>query len=146
MPWYTYVGAAVVVVAVAIIIGIRIYKSHKAGQKINFDTFIDMYGDQIINVLKDVIVLLQIDINKFASKEEYEKAIISTTIEKLKENAEELGIDPQIIGLFDTKALTEIVYSVFNGNIVKVFSVLSSDTIKENSKMYEDKVVIALGK
>lgn len=145
MPWYTYVGAAVVVVAVIVIIGIRLYKSHKSGKEVTFDEFIDMYGDQIIAVLKDVIVLLQINIDQFESREDYEKAIISTTIDKLKENAGELGIDAQILGLFDTKALTEIVYSVFSGNIVNIFSVLSGDAISQNSSMYEDEVVVALG-
>lgn len=145
MPWYTYVGAAVVVVAVIAIIGIRLYKSHKSGKEVTFDEFIDMYGDQIIAVLKDVIVLLQINIDQFESREDYEKAIISTTIDKLKENAGELGIDAQILGLFDTKALTEIVYSVFSGNIVNIFSVLSGDAISQNSSMYEDEVVVALG-
>lgn len=145
MPWYTYVGAAVVVVAVIVIIGIRLYKSHKSGKEVTFDEFIDMYGDQIIAVLKDVIVLLQINIDQFESREDYEKAIISTTIDKLKENAGELGIDAQILGLFDTKALTEIVYSVFSGNIVNIFSVLSGDAISQNSNMYEDEVVVALG-
>lgn len=145
MPWYTYIGAAIVVVAVIAIIGIRLYKSHKSGKEVTFDEFIDMYGDQIIAVLKDVIVLLQINIDQFESREDYEKAIISTTIDKLKENAGELGIDTQILGLFDTKALTEIVYSVFSGNIVNIFSVLSGDAISQNSNMYEDEVVVALG-
>lgn len=138
------IAVGVLVAAVLAIIGVRIYTMRKNNVTITFDDFISMYSEQIIKVLQDVIVLLQINVDEFEDKETYEKTIISTTIDMLKENSAEFGIDAKLINLFDTDNLTEIVYTVFNGNLVKVFSVIDADKIVAKSELYESEVVAAL--
>lgn len=138
------IAVGVLVAAVLAIIGVRIYTMHKNNVTITFDDFISMYSEQIIKVLQDAIVLLQINVDEFEDKETYEKTIISTTIDMLKENSTEFGIDAKLVNLFDTDNLTEIVYTIFNGNLVKVFSVIDADKIVAKSELYESEVVVAL--
>lgn len=138
------IAVGVLVAAVLAIIGVRIYTMRKNNVTITFDDFISMYSEQIIKVLQDVIVLLQINVDEFEDKEAYEKTIISTTIDMLKENSAEFGIDAKLVNLFDTDNLTEIVYTIFNGNLVKVFSVIDADKIVAKSELYESEVVAAL--
>lgn len=138
------IAVGVLVAAVLAIIGVRIYTMRKNNVTITFDDFISMYSEQIIKVLQDVIVLLQINVDEFEDKETYEKTIISTTIDMLKENSAEFGIDAKLVNLFDTDNLTEIVYTIFNGNLVKVFSVIDADKIVAKSELYESEVVAAL--
>lgn len=138
------IAVGVLVAAVLAIIGVRIYTMRKNNVTVTFDDFISMYNEQIIKVLQDVIVLLQINVDEFEDKETYEKTIISTAIDMLKENSAEFGIDAKLINLFDTDNLTEIVYTIFNGNLVKVFSVIDADKITANSELYESEVVAAL--
>ena len=144
MTLFNIIATCIVIVSIAIIIGIRIYKLRKDNKEITIETFIDLYGDQIIAVLKDVILILQINISTFNTKEEYEREIISITIDKIKENYTEMNIDMTFINLLDTDALTEIVYSVFNGNIINVFSVLAPEDISQKPEIYEEEVVAAL--
>lgn len=140
------VGGAIVFVVVAAIIALTIYKSKKSNpsKTITFDDFIEMYGDQIIAALKDVVEILQVNMDEFDDREEYERVIISLTITKLKENSSELGIDATLVNLFDTDTLTEIVCKVFNGHAVEIFSVLGKAVIASNVSMYSDDVVLAL--
>lgn len=138
------IAVGVLVAAVLAIIGVRIYTMRKNNVTITFDEFISTYSEQIIKVLQDVIVLLQINVDEFEDKETYEKTIISTTIDMLKDNSAEFGIDAKLINLFDTDNLTEIVYTIFTGNLVKVFSVIDADKIVAKSELYESEVVAAL--
>ena len=138
------IAVGILVAAVLAIIGVRIYTMRKNNVNITFDEFISMYSEQITKVLQDVIVLLQINVEEFEDKETYEKTIISTTIDMLKENSAEFGIDAKLINLFDTDNLTEIVYTIFTGNLVKVFSVIDADKITAKPELYESEVVAAL--
>lgn len=138
------IAVSILMAAVLTIIGVRIYTMRKNNVKITFDEFISMYGEQIIRVLQDVIVLLQINAEQFEDKETYEKTIISTTIDMLKENSAEFGIDAKLVNLFDTDNLTEIIYTIFTGNLVKVFSVIDADKIVAKPELYESEVVAAL--
>lgn len=144
MTLFNIIATCVILVSIAIIIGIRIYKLRKDNKTITIETFIDLYGDQIIAALKDVILILQIRVEAFNTKEEYEREIISTTIDKIKENYTEMNIDMSLINLLDTDALTEIVYSVFNGNLINIFSVLAPEDISQKPEIFEDEVVAAL--
>lgn len=139
------IAVGILVVAAIALIGIRVYKSSKEQNKpITFDDFIKIYGDQIIKILQDTIVILQININEFPNREEYEKAIISITITKLTDNAKEFGIDPNIVKLFDADALTDVVYTVLHKNPVEIFSCLTPKQVDENKELYEDEVAAAL--
>lgn len=144
MSW-NIIAIVILVVAIGGIIGVQLYKKHKAENvEINFDYIVNTYSAQIIKTLQDSISILQINIDSFEDREDYEKAIISTTIEMLKDNATSLGINKKILNAIDSETLTEIVYSVFKGNLVDIFSVINAKYIAENPNMYEKEVVVAL--
>lgn len=144
MDMANIIAVAILLVAVGGIVGVSVYRMAQSNTSITLDQFISMYGEQIVETLKDTIEILQINQSDFADKDSYEKAIISTTIEKLKENSAELGIDTSIIDLFDTDALTEIVYSVLEGNAVEIFSVLGAEVFASTPELYDNEVIIAL--
>lgn len=137
------IAIVVLVVVIAAIIGIRVYQYVKKNGSISIEDFCATYSDQIIAVLKDVVVILQINAADFADRESYEKAIIYNTIDKLKENASEIGIDSKIISVFDTDCLTDVIYSIFNDNLIEIFSVLNVQQISENTEIYDESVLEA---
>ena len=117
------IAGIVIVAAVAVIIGIKYYKQKKStGVAISFDEFIDVYGQQIVHVLIDVIQLLKLDKGDYEDKSEYEYTVISVAINKLKENSTELGIDKDIIEMVDTEALTSIVQKVLHNELLDIFN------------------------
>ena len=139
------IATIIVVIAIISIISIRLYTySKKNNKKITLDAFMDIYGEQIIAMLKDVVLILQINIDEFDSKEEYERVIINTTIDTIKDNCSEMDIDSKIINLFDTEALGDAIYKLFNGEKLNIFSVLKPEDIANNTSIYEEEVVIAL--
>lgn len=138
------IGIIVFVLAVGIVGGIKIYQIYKKnGKKFNLKEFIDTYGDQIIAVLKDVVTFLKTSENEYSSKEEYEKAIIELTIEQIKQNYKEIGIDVSILSLIDSDTLANIVYDILHGNAINIFSVLDADYIASHKKLYDEEVVNA---
>lgn len=139
------IAVAIFAAAVVCIIGVRIYSMNKNGSKVTVEDFIDMYASNIINVLKDVIEILEVQESRFPDKASYEKEIIRLTIEKIKENATELGIDSQLISLIGTDALSEVVYDLLTNNSIEIFSVLKPEIITQNKRLYEEEVITALG-
>ena len=81
----------------------------------------------------------------YNSQEEYETAIISTSINVMKENSVEFGIPIEIVDLLDTDSLTKIIQKVMNENKPDAFSVLDSETINENKRILDENVVEVLG-
>ncbi len=138
------VAGAFLLLCIIGIIVLIIVKMKRQKQQISMQQFIDTYGDAIISTLQSVVTILTIDMDKYENKEEFEKAIISTTIDELKKNCVMLGIDRAILDLFSTKSLTEIIYNVFKGNIVEIFSKISGKEIAAKPEMFEDEVVTAL--
>lgn len=123
MDHFGLIAGLIIVVAVAAIIGIKVYKQKKTtGATISFDEFIDAYGQQIVHVLIDVIQLLKLDNGDYEDKSEYEYTVISTAIDKLKENSTELGIDSDIIEMVDTDTLTGIVQKVLHNEVMEIFN------------------------
>ncbi len=139
------IAVAILAVAVVCIIGVRIYTMKKNGSKFTAEDFIDMYAPNIIKVLQDVIEILEVQESRFPDKASYEKEIIHLTIEKIKENATELGISSQLIDITDTEALSEVIYDLLTSNSVEIFSVLKPEVITQNKRLYEEEVVTALG-
>lgn len=135
----------IIIVFCAIILGIRVYKNRNKSEKMTIDTFIDTYGDQIIKVLQDVIMVLKVSMDDYDSQEEYETAIISTSINVMKENSVEFGIPIEIVDLLDTDSLTKIIQKVMSENKPDAFSVLDSETITENKRILDENVVEVLG-
>lgn len=135
----------IIIVFCAIILGIRVYKNRNKSEKMTIDTFIDTYGDQIIKILQDVIMVLKVSMDDYNSQEEYETAIISTSINVMKENSVEFGIPIEIVDLLDTDSLTKIIQKVMNENKPDAFSVLDSETITENKRILDENVVEVLG-
>ena len=139
------IGIIVFILAVSIVGGIKIYQIYKrSGKKFNLKEFIDTYGDQIIAVLKDIVSFLKTSENEYSSKEEYEKAIIELTIEQIKQNYKEMGIDISVLSLIDSNTLTTIVYDILHGNAIDIFSVLDPNYITEHKSLYDEEVVNAV--
>lgn len=139
------IGIIVFILAVCIVGGIKIYQIYKkSGKKFNLKEFIDTYGDQIIAVLKDIVSFLKTSENEYSSKEEYEKAIIELTIEQIKQNYKEMGIDISVLSLIDSNTLTTIVYDILHGNAIDIFSVLDPNYITEHKSLYDEEVVNAV--
>lgn len=134
------IGGIFLLLCSAVIIGITVYKNYKSTDKtMTFDEFMDTYSDNIINVLSDVVEILKLEDTKFESYDEYEYTVISMTIEKIKENAEELGIDTDVLNLFDIEALTSIIKKIINNEFRHVIVVESSKQIvyKEDNSFNE---------
>ena len=139
-----FIAGIVIVVICGIILAIRLFMNHKNGSKITMNDFIELYGNNIINVLKDVIDILKIDMSSYTTKEEYETVIIESTINILKENSIEFGIPEDIVTLFDTEALTKIITNIFSDNKCDILSILAISTIEANKDIIDEKVVESL--
>ena len=142
MTNYSIIAGIIIVVICAVIIGIRVYRNRKT--IVDMDSSIDLYGDNIIAILQDVIKVLKIDMASYATKEEYETALINATINALKENSVELGIPTEVVDLIDTDSLTTIIQKILNSRKVEAFSVLDSETIKKNESLLDKEVVYVL--
>ena len=117
------IASIVILAAVAAIIGIKYYKQRKnTGIVISFDEFIDTYGQQIVDVLIDIIQILKLDKGNYEDRSEYEHTVISVAIDKLKENSTELGIDKDIIEMVDTDTLANIVQKVLHNELLDIFN------------------------
>lgn len=136
------VGAVILVLAIAVILVIRLYTSYKDGKRFSLNEFIDLYGDEIVKVLKDSIRILSLKIDNYSSKEEYEKAIIETTVEYIKSNYMTLDVDIGILAdIIDSGDIADFVYSVLQKNYKEAFSELSKDIIEGHSELYNKKVL-----
>ena len=141
MTTLNLIAAIIIIAAIATIIGIRIYKGRNSNEPFTIDTFIDTYGDQIINCLQDVIQILEINMKYYESKVEYENAIISCTIDALKENSIGFGIPANIVNIFDTAALTSIIRTVMENSKCDTFSVLTKESVEENKGIIDNEVI-----
>lgn len=137
-------GGILILVLAGVIIGIKMYRNRKTNP-ISMDEFIDTYGDQVIAVLQDIIKILKINMNDFKTKEEYEEALITATINALKENSIEFGIPVEVVELLDTESLTKIVQKILNQHRVDAFSVLDAEDVDKNKNLLSDEVVDVLG-
>lgn len=142
------IASIIVIVAVAIIIVISAYRMAKknsdADHSITLDTFIATYGDTIILVLKNVVTNLQKNIKDYVNKETYQIDIITNSINTIKDSCGTLGIPENILNLFDSEALANVISSILQDNKMEVFSALPSDSIKENEKLYDNDVIATL--
>ena len=140
----TIIAIAIFVIAVGTIGGIKIYQTYKKnGKKFDLKEFIDTYGDQIIEVLKDIVTFLKTNEYDYDTKEDYEKAIIELTIEQIKQNYKEMNIDLKVLSLIDTSTLTTIIYDILHGNAIDIFSVLDPSEISKNKHLYDEDVINA---
>lgn len=133
----------VLLVAMAIIIRLIKHRKNNKDEKFNLSDFIDNYGDNITNVLKDVVTLVKIDESQYPNKHAYEKAIIAKAIAIIKENYKEIGIDIGIMNFIDDQMLAEIIHSVFNGRLLEIFSSLNPSEIANHESLFDMSVVSA---
>ena len=144
MDWFIGICVGLLVVAIAVVGGVKIYKHYKStGKKFNLTDFIDSYGDKIVAVLKDVVILVRVDQNQFASREEYEKEIIDRALDTIKKNYKSFGIDGAILNIVDSNKLAEIITDILHKNSIDIFSVIDAFLIAEHSNLYPDEVVAA---
>lgn len=140
-----FIAAGIIIVAAAVIIGIRIYKNNKSGVTYNLDQFVDEFGDNIIEMLKDIISILKVNMDMYEDQDDYEMAVISMTIESLKENAEEFGMPSNVVNLFDTESLAKVIKDIFIDNRCDIMSVLDAATIMANAAIMDKEVIEVIG-
>lgn len=130
------IAVGILVVGIAMILGIRLYKYKKDGK--TFDEFVNIYGDRIIEVLKDSIRILTIKPENYSTRDEFEKAIIENSLEYIKTNYQSLDIDIEWLGyLIDNDMMTDILYNFLHANYKEAFSILSDEIIKNNSNLID---------
>lgn len=138
------IASVIFIVAMAAIVGLVVYKTNRKNKEFTFEEFIDMYYDNFISILQDVVYILLINVDNFNSKEEYEKTIISTTIEKIYENCTEFGIDSTLLNLFDRSAVTDALYGILHDEEIIVFSgTVPKDTLEAKPNLYSEDVIAA---
>ena len=128
-----FIAAIIIIIACAAILGIKIYKS--GDRPVTIQDFIDTYGDNIINILKDIIDILTVDMGEFETKEDYEEAVIKLAITAIKENSTELGIPSNVVNLFDTDSLASAIRTIFIENKCNIMSILDVKVIKNYVEM-----------
>ena len=62
--------------------------------------------------------------------------IINTTITKIIENANELGIDTNIVNLFNIDSLTNAIYGLFLEEEEEVFSAIGYEVMESKPELY----------
>ena len=136
---------AIFIIAVGAVFGIKVYQNYKKnGEKFNLKDFIDKYGNQIIEILKDVVKILKTSETKFSTKEEYEKEIIKITISEITQNYKDIGIDADIMSIISPETLSNIIYDILHGNAIDIFSVLDASDINENRELFDKEVVATI--
>lgn len=144
MSYWNIIAGAAVIVFVAVIIALRVRQNNKnSDTPMTMDSFLDVYSENIIMVLKSTIAILSVYMDDYDTQEEYESALISTTIDALKNNATGFGIDQVIIDLFDTETLTTIITNCLNNNKVKCFEELATKDVMAHTAILDNVVVEA---
>lgn len=143
MTHWNIIAGLLIILFAGIIVGLQVYKKNKesTGKAMTMDEFLEAYGDNIIHALQSAIAVLSVNMDEFDTQEEYEAAIIKTTIVELKENAKEFGLNPTIINLFDEDTLTAIIMNCFKKNTVKCFEDVSYKTIMAHTAIIDNSVV-----
>lgn len=140
------IATIIFILAIAGLVALVVYKLRKDNndEKVTVEDFLGLYQTNLFNVLQDVVSLLSININDFETKEDYERAIISTTIAKLEENCDEFGISSALLKLVDRDVLTNILYDILYTNKVQIFfSTLPERIIKDKPELYDEEVIEA---
>lgn len=117
------IGTIVFLVLMAGIIGLVVYKVKKSDSDngMTAEEFIHTYYDNLIDVLKDSVKILSVDVSDYPDRASYLKAIISLAIEELNNNCEGFGIDTTLFELFDKDVLTEVLYGILTRNNIFIF-------------------------
>jgi hypothetical protein len=109
------------IILMAGVIALVVYKMKHNDPNMSIETFIETYYDNLIDVLKDSVKLLSVDVSDYQDRESYLKAIISLAIQELDNNCEGFGIDTTIFELFDHEVLTKFLYDILHRNNIFIF-------------------------
>ena len=141
------IGWILAIISVSIIVGVSVYVTVKKndGKGISVEEFVTTNYNGIIHALQNSVSILQINIEDFEDKESYEKCIIYTTIDLIKDASEDFNVGRTVVELFDIDVLTDLIYNIFNANLAGVFSILPSEEINKHVDLYREEVVVAIG-
>ena len=121
------------------IIGLVVYKMKKTKPDITIEEFIEIYYDNLIDVLKDSVRIISVEPSQYNDREKYLKAIINLTIEALNNNCEEFGIDNTLFKLFNYEQLTDFLYDILTRNNIFIFGdSVSADDANANPILYTE--------
>lgn len=126
-------------VLMAGIIGLAVYKMKKTSPEMTVENFVETYYDNLIDVLKDSVKILSVDVSNYPNREAYLKAIISLAIEELNNNCEGFGIDNTLFELFNTEVLTGFLYDILQRNNIFIFEeTVPVQAVNDKPELYTD--------
>ena len=121
--------------------------NYRKVKKFNLLDYIKLNDTKIIEALKGSARILEAEEGSYSSREEYEKDLISVTIEEIKQNYKNFGLKVIDIPLvIKSDYLVDMVYNILHKNYTDVFSVLDVEKMLENSKLYDSNVISKLSK
>lgn len=140
-----YIAIAVLISAIIGIVAVVVYRKKQNNETVTISDFINAYHMNIIKALSDVVELLMVNIDSFEDKEDYERAIVTTTLQKIKENCEDFGINPVVLNMVSEEVLIDILYKVLYTDTVQVFiNSLTSQTAIDKADLFDEEVVQAV--
>lgn len=133
------IASIIFIVLMGGIAGLALYKMMKTTPDMSIEAFIETYYDNLIDVLKDSVRILSVDVSDYPDRESYLKAIISLAIDELDNNCEGFGIDSAAFELFNREQLTNFMYDILiRNNIFILTDSVSADNANINPALYTD--------
>ena len=115
------ITTVIFVILMSAIAALAIHKIMKNDTNMSIEEFIEIYYDNLIDVLKDSVKILSVEPSEYSDREAYLKAIIGLAIEELNNNCEGFGIDNTLFELFKPEQLTDFLYDILTRNNIFIF-------------------------
>lgn len=133
------VATLVFIVLMAGIVGLVVYKMKKTNPDTTVEEFVEKYYDNLLDVLKDAVRILSVDVANYANRSEYLTAIINLAIEELNNNCEGFGIDTTMFELFNVQQVSQFLSELLERNNIFVFGdTVTEDDANSNPGLYTD--------
>ena len=133
------VATLIFIVLMAGIVGLVVYKMKKTNPDTTVEEFVEKYYDNLLDVLKDAVRILSVDIANYANRSEYLTAIINLAIEELNNNCEGFGIDTTMFELFNVQQVSQFLSELLERNNIFVFGdTVTKEQLNSNPNLYSN--------
>lgn len=143
----TIICAALLIVLFLIIFGVLYYLKRQKNIKLNLKDFVEENKKIIIDILKDSVSIIKAD-NDYATKEEYEEAIVRMTLTSILRNYYNIISDRSNANLFTSFTTNvfytkcqELILDILHKNAVDIFNVLDAKDIELHEELYSPDVI-----
>ena len=139
------VATLIFIVLMACIVGLVVYKMKKTNPDTTIEEFVDKYYDNLLDVLKDAVRILSVDVTDYANRSEYLTAIINLAIDELNNNCEGFGIDTTMFELFNVQQVSQFLSELLERNNIFVFGdTVTKEQLNSNPNLYSDVEIDAI--